>query len=89
MREWIRVSVVARCAYCGATLREGDPALAVKADIAPYHQKRPFLYCAGCKGPAPPDLAPAGPKQQRTKTMTSVFGVGATIRADLERRLKR
>ena len=68
MREWARVVFTAKCAYCGKVLRDGDPVLLVSIDGL----KRKFSYCAECKGPAPPDLPPAGPRQQRTSRMTPI-----------------
>lgn len=74
-REWSRVLLSARCAYCGKVLSDGEPALFVTIDSVNenggfYKVKRPFIYCAECKGPAPPGLPPAAPRQNRTSRMT-------------------
>lgn len=68
MQEWSRVSLNARCALCGATMRDGDAVLVVSIT----NLKRKFFYCEECKGPAPPDLPMAGPRQQTTKKMQAL-----------------
>lgn len=85
MREWGRVVFSARCAYCGSIMRDNDPALFVKAE-PPYQQKRPFVYCVECRGPAPPDLPALGPKQQRTKKMEGLKRICATFTPKLSGR---
>ena len=68
MREWARVTLSARCAFCGAVMCDGVPMLVVTLP----NLKRKFCYCEGCKGPAPPDLPIAAPAQRRTSTMKPI-----------------
>ena len=74
-------------------MQDGQPALSVQIDNERYRTKRPFYYCADCKGPVPPDLPPPAPREtpgnHRTKTMTSIFSEGQKVRMALERRLHR
>lgn len=69
MMQWSRVQLVAKCALCGHSLRDGEPIFVVTTP----RTKRAFNYCADCKGPAPPDLPlTRAPLQRGTKRMLPV-----------------
>jgi len=55
MRTWERVAVATLCGGCGAGLDVGDPVLVMTRERGTAKPLR-FVRCAGCAGPAPPDL---------------------------------
>ncbi len=65
MKEWRRVPADTLCGYCGEQIKTDHPALFTKLP----NIKRERVRCALCVGEAPPDLPPAGPRQQFTKPM--------------------
>lgn len=85
--EWSRVTLTAKCAFCGKVIADGEPVLLVTIE-GRFRVKKPFTYCVECRGPAPPGLPELAPRQPMTKRATSILGVGMQIRAELERRLR-
>jgi hypothetical protein len=55
VRAWERVRVGQLCGRCGAALEVGDPILVITL-VRGTRRPRQFIRCAGCEGPAPPDL---------------------------------